>query len=165
MSKKRRRIKLKTILYKGGVRIVAYNGTLQTKLSIDSYLSNAELGFKETYKAAEAELVAAEQAYLDAEEAFAVVAEPYLLAREGYSEEELEKFDRSSDPIAEFVTDLRYRALIKVYREYQPAKIILDSAQKRLDDAKAILKTLKIQPLDNTLRIDQVILEPITPKN
>ena len=141
------------------------NGTLQTKLSIDSYLSNAELGFKETYKAAEAELVAAEQAYLDAEEAFAVVEEPYLLAREGYSEEELEKFDRSLDPIAEFGTDLRYRALIKVYREYQPAKIILDSAQKRLDDAKAILKTLKIQPLDNTLRIDQVILEPITPKN
>ena len=134
------------------------NGSFQTKLNITSVLGleNAyELTFMTKYKKVKNEYVEAIKAlnkaqadYLTAEETLAA-----LLESEATTEEEIaQKEEAIAD--AEKALEKAIKALEKANENYAESKEEVAEMDKE-----------HLKYLDTTLRIDQIILEPVTPNN
>lgn len=124
------------------------NGTFQTKLNITSYLGQYDLKFMENYKKDKNKYVDAVRAYNAADAAYLVADEALkaLGELETVTEEEIAEAEE---------------ALEKALVSLDKAKEALVKAKQKVDEMdKEYLKYL-----DTTLRIDQIILEPITPDN
>lgn len=124
------------------------NGTFQTKLNITSYLGQYDLKFMDNYKKDKNKYVDAVRAYNAADAAYLVADEALkaLAELETVTEEEI---GAAEEALAE-------------------ALVALDKAKEALDKAKQKVTEMDkeyLKYLDTTLRIDQIILEPITPDN
>ena len=120
-------------------------GNYQTRLSITSCLDKYDLSHMKDYKSAQDDYDEARKELLNAEENLAMAEEAYLKAME--------------DPtIAE-------KDLKDLKKKYDKALDNLEDAKEDLEEAKEFIEEMESEPLkffDNVLRIDQVLLEPIT---